>query len=113
MNSKLQKLNNIIANFDTLDYNMYNYEYNEREETIAYLLLSCFYDEFVKIKPHRKVSKEMYCQYITLLLFIDEAFRKKRYTYVCNHISSLNHYTDITQERIYYNLLSLFRKYNI
>lgn len=73
-----------------------------------------FFQNLEKIKPSKILNtgfrEEYYSFFINLMLFYD-ALSNGKYCIACHELLSLYHYEPILQERIYYNLLLLYREY--
>ncbi len=70
-----------------------------------------FFKQFVKLDPHNKYSTARIgnnYSYMLNLLPMRQSLLDKNYNRVCHELITLNHYEDILQKRIFYNVIYLY-----
>lgn len=69
-----------------------------------------FFEKFIVIKPDKKFREDMNFYLVNMMLFAD-ALRQGQFAIACNELRTLNHNSEVLQQRIYLNLIALYNKY--
>lgn len=83
------------------------------DENAARLDLILFFENLLRCRPDRKYCSFRTGYYSFLINFIplERALNEGKYALACHELETLFAHEPILQERIYFNLLRLYRKY--
>ncbi len=105
MNSdkKLKQLIDELSKYSSFDIR----EDNKQAKTA----IADFFKQFVKLDPHNKYSAARIgnnYSYMINLLPMRQCLVDKNYNRFCHELITLDHYEDILQKRIFYNVIYLY-----
>ena len=105
MNSD-KKLRQLIH--DLKNYSSFNVREDNEQAKAA---ISAFFTQFEKLRPHNEYSAariDNNYSYMINLLPMRQRLLDKNYNGFCHELITLDHYEDILQKRIFYNVIHLY-----
>ena len=112
--SKKQKLNQYIEELNEYMCVLCDYTGKVYDNEKAKKDVERFFEQFIKLSPDRKYKvgrMQNHYSYFSTFLKMKLNLINKEYPEFCHELITLNHYENLLQKRIYYNIVELYNNY--
>lgn len=112
--SKKQKLNQYIEELNEYMCVLCDYTGKVYDNEKAKKDVERFFKQFIKLSPDRKYKvgrMQNHYSYFSTFLKMKLNLINKEYPEFCHELITLNHYENLLQKRIYYNIVELYNNY--
>lgn len=112
--SKKQKLNQYIEELNEYMCVLCDYTGKVYDNEKAKKDVERFFKQFIKLSPDKKYKvgrMQNHYSYFSTFLKMKLNLINKEYPEFCHELITLNHYENLLQKRIYYNIVELYNNY--
>ena len=112
--SRKQKLNGYIEELSEYECVLCDHTGKVYDNEKARKDVEHFFKQFICLSPHRKYEvgrMENHYSYFGTFLKMKLNLINKEYPEFCHELITLNHYENLLQKRIYYNIVELYNNY--
>lgn len=110
LKNRRKKVQELTLALEPYERSNFGSKESDKVEGEAKRALQEFFSKFKEISPDKVHKEDRHFYMVNLMLFAD-ALRKRQYAYACNELRTLNHNSEMLQQRVYFNLLMLYNKH--